>query len=123
MTEISDTLLKQRLRNRLIESLDAFADNDTVEAVGTDEIIQIWYDYMDEDRMEFFDEPVFSVEELNAIKRFHNLLDKTHQNIPSTWKLEELEGIEEWSALVAMACKGVSVFYKRGLLDEETEIT
>lgn len=99
MSEISDTLLKQRLRNRLIESLDAFADEETVGAVGTDEIIEIWYDYMDDDRLGFYDEPVFSSEEVSAIRRFHNLLENTYKQVPGTWKLKDLEGCKEWKRL------------------------
>ncbi|MBE9061735.1 hypothetical protein [cf. Phormidesmis sp. LEGE 11477] len=63
-SELSDTLLRQRLRNRFIELLDAFANKGTVEAIGTDELIEMWYDYTDEDSFDFYDEPVFSAEEL-----------------------------------------------------------
>lgn len=123
MSEISDTLLKQRLRNRLIESLDAFADEETVGAVGTDEIIEIWYDYMDDDRLGFYDEPVFSSEEVSAIRRFHNLLENTYKQVPGTWKLKDLEGCKEWKRLVAAAREEHAIFLKRGLSDEEREIT
>ncbi|MBL4826134.1 MAG: hypothetical protein JKY66_00205 [Spongiibacteraceae bacterium] len=123
MSEISDTLLKQRLRNRIIESLDAFADEETVSAVGTDEIIEIWYDHMDDDSLSFYDAPVFSSEEINAVKRFHNLLESTYKKVPGTWKLEELADCNEWSALVAAACEEHAIFMGRGLFDEEREIT
>ncbi|MCX4028623.1 hypothetical protein H0A36_13910 [Endozoicomonas sp. SM1973] len=116
---ISDTLLKQRLRNRLIESLDAFVDEETVSVVGTDEIIECWYDYMDEDRLAFYDEPVFSSDEINAIKLFHNLLESSYQKVPSTWKIEELKECAEWSTLVTAACEAYSIFLKRGFFDEE----
>ena len=46
-------LLKQRLRNRLIEALEGFADETTVAVLGTDEIIQFWYDYMDDEQLDF----------------------------------------------------------------------
>ncbi len=123
MSEISDTLLKQRLRNRIIESLDAFADEETVKVIGTDEIIEVWYDYMDDERQLFYDAPVFSPDEINAIKRFHNLLESTYKMVPSTWKLEEIKGCKEWSALVSAAREERAMFMKRGLLDEEREIT
>lgn len=123
MPEISDTLLKQRLRNRIIESLDAFADEETVGVLGTDEIIEVWYDYMDDGRLSFYDSPVFSSEEVNAIKRFHNLLESTYKKVPSTWKLEELASCSEWSALVAAASDEYDIFMERGPLDEEQEIT
>lgn len=123
MPEISDTLLKQRLRNRLIESLEAFADEETIAAVGTGEIIEIWYDYMDDDRLGFYDEPVFSSEEVNAIKRFHNLLENTYKRVPDTWKSEELEECGEWEHLVAVAREEHAIFLKRGLSNEESEVT
>ncbi len=123
MSEISNTLLKQRLRNRIIESLDAFADEETVGVVGTDEIIEIWYDYMDDDRLSFYDSPVFSSEEVNAIKRFHNLLEGSYKKVPSTWKLGELSNCNEWSVLVTAAREEHAIFMERGLFDEEREIT
>ena len=123
MSEISETLLKQRLRNRIMESLDAFADEDTVGEEGTGEIIEIWYDYVDDDHLGFYDNPVFSAEEINAIKRFHYLLENTYQKVPSTWELDELNGCKEWSELVVLAREGLAIFNKRGLFDEEKEIT
>ncbi len=47
MVEISDTLLKQRLRNRIIEMMDLLADSGCVEKLGTDEALESWYDYVD----------------------------------------------------------------------------
>ncbi len=123
MSKISDILLKQRLRNRIIESLDAFADEDMVGVLGTGEIIEIWYDYMDDDRLSFYDSPVFSHDEVNAIKRFHNLLESAYRKVPETWILEELACCNEWSALVTAAREEHIVFMARGLLDEEQEIT
>ena len=106
-----------------MESLDAFADEETVGVVGTDEIINTWYDYMDDDRLDFYDGPVFSNEEMNAIKRFHNLLESTYKKVPCTWQLEDLKGCKEWSALVTTAREEHGIFLQKGLSDEEREIT
>ena len=123
MSEISDTLLKQRLRNRIIEVLDAFSDEECVEIIGTGEIIEQWYDYVDEERLVFYDRPIFSNEELNALKRFHNLLENSNQKVPETWSLNELLGNKEWESLVSTAKEELQIFQKRGRMDEEQEIT
>jgi len=123
MSSISDKLLQQRLRNRIMEVLDGFADEETIEAVGTDELIEQWYDYMDEKRMYFYSQPVFSHDELNALKRFHYLLESTYLTIPTTWSLKDLVTNKYWSTLVATAREELLVFQQRGFLDEEHEIT
>ncbi|SDU15683.1 hypothetical protein SAMN05216210_2105 [Halopseudomonas salegens] len=106
-----------------MESLDAFADEEAVSAIGTDEIIETWYDYMDDDRLGFYNEPVFSAEELNALRRFHNLLECSWQNVPTTWRPDELEGCTAWSGLVAAAREERAIFLQRGRSDEERENT
>ncbi len=122
MSGISDTLLKQRLRNRIIEALASFADEGAVGSEGTNEIIETWYDFVGGDRMAFYDSPVFSSEEINAITRFHSLLERSYREIPATWKPEELADCKEWSVLTKSALSEHAIFMKRGLFDEEREI-
>lgn len=114
MTEVSDTVLKQRLRNRLIEALENFFDDEAVLVLGTDEIINIWYDYADNEQIAFYDEPIFSLAELNQIKSFSNLLESSHDSIPSSWRLREIETCLEWKTLALAARDAYDVFMNRG---------
>jgi hypothetical protein len=123
VSEISDTLLKQRLRNRVIEVLDMFSDQSSVEKIGSDEIIEFWYDYVDDEKLSFYDEPVFTKNELNALKRFHNLLECSYKKVPSTWLLTELASCEPWLQLRASAKVELEIFLSRGRFSEECEIT
>lgn len=122
MSEISPTLLKQRLRNRIIESLGMFADAEAVCLVGTGEIINFWYDYVDDEWQSFYDLPVFSSEELHSIQYFHNLLESSYKKVPSSWDLGKLSNNNEWSALVTAAREQYAIFLERGLFSEEEEI-
>jgi len=113
----------QRLRNKIIEVLDTFSGEECVEKIGAGEIIEQWYDYVDEDRLDFYDLPIFSNEEINALKRFHILLEKSYQKVPETWVLKELSDNKEWKTLVSSAKEELKIFQKRGRMDEENEIT
>ena len=122
--DISKTLLQQRIRNRIIENLESFADPNWVNQLGTNEIINMWYDHMDEEEtFEFFSNPVFTTNEKNSIKRFHNLLESSYEKIPTTWKQEDLQGNTEWSKLVETAKEELRIFMERGRFSEEQEIT
>ena len=122
MTKVSNGLIKQRLRNRIIESLECFADQKAIETLGTSEIINGWYDLVEEEHISFFDQPVFCLEEINAIRRFHNLIESAYQTIPSAWTTAKLNNSKEWAALVLAAKEELEIFAKRGRLDEEKEI-
>lgn len=123
MSEISDTLLKQRLRNRIIEMMDLLSNSECVEKIGTDEALESWFDYVDEDKLNFYDEPIFSKEEKESIKDLHKHIESTYDDIPTTWDKSEIAFCQAWSKVVMLSNKGYQVFLKRGTFDEETEIT
>lgn len=60
MAEISDKILLQRLRNRVMECLEMLSDGVSVDQIGTDEVINSWCDQVDEERLSFFREAVFT---------------------------------------------------------------
>lgn len=123
LSDISDTLLKQRLRNRIIEVLANYSDKESVELVGTVEIIEQWYDYVDEKKVLSYDQPVFSTDEINALRRFHNLLENSCRKLPKTWSNTDLLSNMEWESLVASAIEALKEFRKRGMMSEDKEIT
>lgn len=118
MNEISDTVLKQRLRNRLIEALENFFDDKAIISLGTNEIMKIWYDYADNEQIAFYDEPIFSSAELNQIKSFSSLLDFSYESIPSSWQLREIESCLEWKTLASAARDAYDIFMKRGFSED-----
>ena len=122
--DISHKLLQQRIRNRIIENLESFAVTTFIEQLGTDEIINMWYDNMDdEETFTFFTEPVYSKNEQNAIKRFHYLLESSYKKIPTTWQQEELQNNDHWAELEKTAKEELNIFMARGRFSEEQEIT
>jgi len=123
MSEISDTLLRQRIRNRIIENLEMLTDSDSVEKIGTDETLEYWYDYVDENKINFFIEPVFTKSETNLIQQLHTLIEKEYNNIPTTWETKELACNDSWAQVTRKAFETLKTFQKRGYLDEENEIT
>ena len=123
MNEISDTLLKQRLRNRIIEVLETFSDQSYVEKLGTDEIIECWYDFVDDEKLSFYNEPIFTKNEINALNRFHYTLESLFKKVPSTWSIQDLLNNEPWSKLKSASTDELQIFMERGLLNEDEEIT
>ena len=77
---------------------------------------------MSDERLSFYDSPVFSPNEINAIKRFHNLLEATYKKVPDTYRPEELKDNKEWNDLRVAAKEELQIFAVRGLFDEENEI-
>ena len=123
LSEISITLLHQRLRNRIIEILKMISLPSYVVKLGTDEVLELWYDFVDDQKLETYIEPIFTEEEQEAIKRFHNLLDLHYDAIPSTYSLTELQGCLSWELILSAAKKELALFMQRGCMDEEVELS
>ena len=123
LAEISITLLHQRLRNRIIEILKMISLPSYVVKLGTDEVLELWYDFVDDQKLETYIEPIFTREEQEAIKRFHNLLELHYDAIPSTYSLAELQGCLSWELVLSAAKKELALFMQRGYMDEEVELT
>ena len=124
MAEISTLLLNQRIRNRIIEVLEITASYESQEKFGADEVINMWEDWVDDDRIGKYVEPVFSKQEQACMIEYHNIwnyvADHTPQCLPD---ISELKGNEYWLSLMATASKALSIFNQRGKQSEENEIT
>lgn len=75
--QISKKLLYQRVRNRIIEVLEVTADPAQHEKFGGDEIICMWEDWVDGQRIPEYVEPVFSLEEQAAISEYRGSGDSS----------------------------------------------
>ena len=124
MKEISDKLLKQRLRNRIIEVLEITSSPEEQKKCGPEEVINLWEDFVDEEKILFYDEPVFSFEEINEIRRYHNTWNYVCDNTPDRIKsIEDATKIDCWVELQKEAAIALQVFMRRGKFVEEYEIT
>lgn len=124
MSKISEKLLAQRLRNRVIEVLSTYSEDEGWELLGPDEVINQWEDFVDEYRLPLYVEPVFSKQEREALLTFHQLwlqyCDLTPKFMPA---FEEVSKTPEWQNLKHQASILLKIFEQRGKLDEEIEIT
>jgi hypothetical protein len=71
MKEISQILLLQRIRNRIIETLTAYTHESNWDLFGDDEMVNIWEDWVDEQSLASYITPVFSQSEQSALHQFH----------------------------------------------------
>lgn len=124
MSEISEKLLAQRLRNRIMEVLSGYACNEDWEQLGPDEMINLWADFVDEGIITIYIEPVFTKQEQFNLIAFHKLwlqyCESTPKNMPP---FREIKATPEWQKLQNEAMKLLELFELRGKLDEEIEIT
>lgn len=123
MDEVSDKIILQRLRNRVMDSLKMLSDGVSVDEIGTDEVINIWYDYVDEEKLSFFREAVFTEQELDSITEMMKVMEANCKAVPSTWAQRDVALCESWGNIVLSANKALSVFEKRGRFDEDRECT
>ena len=124
MEEISDLLLNQRIRNRIIEVLEITASYEEQEKHGGDEFINMWEDWVDDERIGDYVEPVFTKKEQERLAEFHKawnyVANHTPQFLPD---ISELKKNNDWTNLMASASDALAVFRQRGKLSEESEIT
>ncbi len=123
MSKISEILLNQRVRNRIIEVLEIYCSFENQEIFGPDEIINMWDDLVHDNYLNTLVEPVFSLEEQYVFSDFHNnwkeICDNTPQYMPP---LSILKKDHKWISLMINAKKALNIFLIRGRFNEEVEI-
>jgi hypothetical protein len=94
--KISRQLLQQRIRNRIIEYLELAASAERQRdyerrapiAQVPNEMINQWADVVHADNWDWYSQPVFSIEESEAIRTFHDVwlavADETPEPMPHT---------------------------------------
>ena len=120
---ISNKLLAQRLRNRIMEVLSIYYCDEDWASLGPDEVINQWEDFVDQQRFAIFIEPVFTTEEQTQLKAFHaewlQYCDTTPKSMPS---FEVIRATLEWQQLKRHAGELLHLFKQRGKLSEDVEI-
>jgi len=120
MEEISQQLLYQRLRNRVIELFDMHSSFEDIATLGAFEMVNMVGDVLPLD----YDEApkVFSEKEKKAVAEFLKLAgsaaDATDED---TWKIEWFRNSRPWVRLSEFAKQALAIFSERGRFSEEYE--
>ncbi len=122
MNNISDTLQKQRIRNRIIEVLEMTSSKSDLKKIGADSIVNMWEDWVDDEIIKEYREPVFTKQEQKALLAFHSRWKSVTDNTPKDMPpITELLLNKYWLQLMASAKTTLDVFSQRGRLKEDTE--
>lgn len=129
--KVSDQMVAQRIRNRIIDYLElaaSFAEqrhhlNTAPSFVHIpNEVINQWEDWVMTAWRHLYTAPTYSEEELQALWRFNDIwngvADDTPNPLPS---LEDLILTEPWQRLAIGAAEALQVFHVRGRFSEDRE--
>lgn len=126
----SPRVLAQRIRNRLMEYLETASSYEAQREYERNvpiahvphEMINQWEDWVDGAKLDWFEEPVFSSREQEAIRTYHAVWDSVAKDTPKTLpSLSALIGTEPWERLRQAAEMALGVFAVRGKFDEERD--
>lgn len=120
MEEVSQEVIYQRVRNRVIELLDMYSSFDDVATVGAYEMINMVDDQLP---LDYDKAPkVFSEKEKEIINKFMELVDgaadATTENV---WDVVWFKNSVEWVKVSEFAKQALAVFSERGRFSEEHE--
>ncbi len=131
MTEPSEQLVDQRVRNGIIWYLETASDEDeqrkyqrNVPCVNVgNEMINQWADWVRSEIFDTYCEPVFSVEEQAALRAYQSVWEAVAESTPDPLpvSIEDTLRLKQWPRLMETARNALAVFMKRGLIDSEVE--
>jgi hypothetical protein len=124
--DTSEIVVLQRIRNRIIEYLEAAAVPDNWSAAFSTpvELIEQWEDWAQAAWLSHFRPPVFTTEEVEAMRRFGVAWDRAaNALVGGHARIDELFPLEEWRNLAAAARMTLQVFVVRGRFSEDEEST
>ena len=110
---MTDTVVLQRIRNRIIELLDWYSDEKEFSTAVLN--IEMWKDWVPDNNFESFNPPVFTREEITSLKP-----------VALAWEAVFLDTKQtdiEWIDFSGKCAEALKVFNKRGLLSENVAIT
>lgn len=120
MDQISQQLLYQRLRNRVIELLELYCSFDHLAKIGAFEAINLVNDWLP---LDYAEAPnVFTEQEQRAIsaflKRYERASEATDEDIRDA---NSFKASDEWIRLSTVAEEALTVLLERGRFSEEIE--
>ena len=108
---LSKQIIYQRIRNRIIEVLELFADDGSFDFSISN--LELWHDWVDLERIDQLAETVLTQDEVSVIYKVDSAWDCVEPN--------SLKHSAEWKALRSEAIDGLAVFMKRGKMSESKE--
>lgn len=135
MTDTSEQLLKQRIRENVIDYLELASspaeqrkyERSLIEAKAPGivpvEVINQWQDSVPDADLRWFGKPVFSDQEQLAMRAFHRNWDEIADLLPEPmpWTVEDVIGTEPWTSLGEAASDALAVFMQRGRFSRDIE--
>ncbi len=120
---VSRTVVKQRIRNRLIEYFEFASTYEGLATFGVDEALELWVDWVSDGDLDYFDAPIFSPAEQTAIHDFNELMHKTFDSyLDDTSDVEFISKQPHWQAYASAAARAFKLFEQRGRFSEEKEV-
>jgi hypothetical protein len=125
MDDLSDQLIEQRIRNRLIEVCEWIVDYEKNPNIDPNGLINSWYDYFDGCNPSCT-EPVYSPSESRRLmvvaEAMDNLCRVTPQTIPSdSNSLQAFFRLAEWQVLKKAVRSALKELQVRGRFSEDVE--
>jgi hypothetical protein len=119
----SERVVEQRLRNRVMESLETLAAGDVgVLEIGAGEYFNQFYDWIDDDSpWEWRDWSSFAPGEVEALEEVLKLVDAACEATPQYVSEEDLIASGWPTRIQPVAAKSLQLMCDRGWFDEETE--
>jgi len=127
---ISGILLNQRCRNHIIGYFEWVSSHEEQRGYQAavpyvrvpNEAFNQWDDYASDRILEHYVEPVFSVDEQQALRNYRAVLNSAAEDTPQMLPpLEQVIGTEPWERLRLAAAEALEVFMRRGTFDWEVE--
>jgi len=124
LAEVSEVLLKQRVRNRIMEVIDVLAEPEDIARLGLFEVINLWNDFgPGQGDTEWYSGPVFTTEEIALINQVELSVEKVARaNKTDLFELEDILASPEIRPLIPTAREAREVFNRRGTFSEDTEL-
>lgn len=124
MDKQTEQLQYQRIRNRIIELLEIMTSFSEQEKLGADEVVNMWQDWVDDERLHNYIEPVFSTEEQCSLAKFNTTWQEVTDRFPQFMPgIADLRTNKDWLHMMHEANTTLQSFNLRGKLSEEIEIT
>lgn len=120
---MSDRLIEQRLRNRVIESVQILADGDLgVRNVGTGEYFNLFFDNIDDDHpWEWRSWTTLSPAEVEALESLLRIVNEACSSTPKVCSVDELIATSWPSRIQPVAIVSLNIMLTRGRFGEDEE--
>ncbi len=115
----AEQALDQRIRNRIIEALETMVSEELCSAVGPDDAVNLWYDFVPECKPEMFPSPIYTNAEREGIQKVNGVLERVVRSTPNPMPpLQLLQLWPDWVELVETCRVALIAFSDRGRSSE-----